>query len=137
VLQAEPPKTVLFVCEHGAAKSVIAAAYFNRLARERGLPYRAVFRGSIPDPELSPATRAGLITDGFDVRGWAPSLVTRADVDQAARVIVFAAPVPGDMAEPKVSDWNDVPAVSDGYDAATRAIRARVERLVEQLAGKK
>ena len=25
-------KTVLFVCEHGAAKSVVAAAHFNRLA---------------------------------------------------------------------------------------------------------
>ena len=29
---------VMFVCEHGAAKSVIATAYFNKLAAERGLP---------------------------------------------------------------------------------------------------
>jgi hypothetical protein len=36
--------TVVFVCEHGAAKSVIATAYFNKLARDRGLPYRATFR---------------------------------------------------------------------------------------------
>jgi hypothetical protein len=28
---------VIFVCEHGAAKSVIATAYFNTLARDRGL----------------------------------------------------------------------------------------------------
>ena len=27
---------ILFVCEHGAAKSVIAAAYFDKLAKERG-----------------------------------------------------------------------------------------------------
>ncbi len=29
---AEP--VVVFVCEHGSAKSVVAAAYFNQLARE-------------------------------------------------------------------------------------------------------
>lgn len=29
-------QTVLFVCEHGAAKSVIAAAHFNKIAKERG-----------------------------------------------------------------------------------------------------
>src|SRR5947209_2720209 len=33
--QATVPPTVLFVCEHGAAKSVIAAAEFNRLAEQR------------------------------------------------------------------------------------------------------
>jgi arsenate reductase len=38
-------KKVVFVCEHGAAKSVIAAAYFNKLAKERNLPYEAVCRG--------------------------------------------------------------------------------------------
>jgi hypothetical protein len=27
--------TIVFVCEHGAAKSVIAAAYFNKLAQEK------------------------------------------------------------------------------------------------------
>src|SRR6188472_693476 len=62
----------LFVCEHGAAKSVIAAAYFNRLAKEKGLPHRAVFRGANPEDELTPATRAGLTRDGFDVRDWSP-----------------------------------------------------------------
>jgi hypothetical protein len=40
----ERTPTILFVCEHGAAKSVIAAAYFDKLAKERGLNYRAVFR---------------------------------------------------------------------------------------------
>ena len=38
--------SVIFVCGHGAAKSVIATAYFNKLSAERGLPYRATFRGT-------------------------------------------------------------------------------------------
>ena len=35
------PQKVLFVCLHGAAKSVLAAAEFERLARARGLPVTA------------------------------------------------------------------------------------------------
>src|SRR3954466_12315897 len=38
---AEP--TVVFVCEHGAAKSVIATTYFNKIAAERGLKARALY----------------------------------------------------------------------------------------------
>ena len=36
-----PPK-VVFVCEHGAAKSVIAAAEFKRLAKEKGLAVEVI-----------------------------------------------------------------------------------------------
>jgi hypothetical protein len=43
---AEP--TIVFVCEHAAAKSVIATAYFNEIAAERGLRARAVYRGKKP-----------------------------------------------------------------------------------------
>src|SRR5438552_2704780 len=39
---------ILFVCEHGAARSTIAAAYFNKLAKEKGLNYKAIFRGINP-----------------------------------------------------------------------------------------
>jgi hypothetical protein len=28
--------TIVFVCEHGAAKSLVATAYFNKIAAERG-----------------------------------------------------------------------------------------------------
>ena len=37
----------------------------------------------------------------------------------------------------KLSEWNYVPAVSDAYDAASRDIRARVEKLIAELAAKR
>jgi hypothetical protein len=42
---------VLFICPHGAAKSVMASAYFQKLARERGLNVRvdAAGTGDVPD----------------------------------------------------------------------------------------
>ncbi|SRR6266404_3655563 len=40
------PAHVVFVCEHGSVKSLIAMEYFNRSVQERGLAYRAVARGT-------------------------------------------------------------------------------------------
>ena len=41
-----PARTILFLCPHNAAKSVVAAAYFDQLARDRGLAYRAASAGT-------------------------------------------------------------------------------------------
>jgi protein-tyrosine-phosphatase len=39
---------VVFVCEHGAAKSILAATEFDALANARGVAARAVARGTAP-----------------------------------------------------------------------------------------
>ena len=79
--------TVLFVCLHGAAKSVIAAAEFERLARARGVAARAVSAGTEPDPQIAPVVVARLLEEGIDLRGLRPRRVTRQDVAQASRVV--------------------------------------------------
>ena len=40
---------VLFMCPHGAAKSLMASAYFQKLAKERGLNVRVDSAGTEPD----------------------------------------------------------------------------------------
>ena len=62
-----PSPTIIFVCEHGAAKSLIAAAYFNKLAAERGMKERATFRGVSPQDALSTMALEGLRADGVPV----------------------------------------------------------------------
>jgi hypothetical protein len=37
---------VVFVCEHGAALSVVSAAYFNKIAKEEHLNFHAIARGT-------------------------------------------------------------------------------------------
>src|SRR5258707_6786148 len=87
--QSAPPQpevnasTVVFVCEHGAAKSVIAAAHFNRLASEMKLPYRAVARATNPDDAVAPAVRSGLAAEGLDVAAWKPKAVSEDDIPRA------------------------------------------------------
>jgi arsenate reductase (thioredoxin) len=56
---------------------VVAAAHFNRLAAEKGLPYLAVPRGTNPDAEIAPGVKTGLAADGIDVSGWQPKAVTQ------------------------------------------------------------
>ena len=68
---------VLFVCLHASAKSLIAAEYFNKLAGERRLPFRAVSAGTEPDGAVPPHVVAGLRDDGYDVSRRVPERLTR------------------------------------------------------------
>src|ERR671910_3521153 len=91
-----PAHTILFLCPHNAAKSVIAAAYFDRLARERGLGYRAASAGTSPDAAPSPAVVAMLRDEGIDVAGHRPRRLTAEDLISAHRVISLGCD-PGDL----------------------------------------
>lgn len=126
-------RTVLFVCLHGAAKSVLAAADFERLARARGLEARAVFAGTEPDPEIAPKVASELGAEGVDLRGRRPRRVTRDDVAGAWRVVTFGCELGPLAAGVPVERWDDVPAVSDDFRQARAAIDARLVRLLGEL----
>jgi protein-tyrosine-phosphatase len=126
------PPRVLFVCLHGAAKSVVAAAHFRRLAAARGLAVDAVAAGTEPDAELAAGAVKGLAGEGLRAAPGRPRPVTLHDLDTASRVVSFGC----DLTPPRgqtVEQW-DVPTVSDGYAAARDRIVANVERLVASLA---
>ena len=57
----------MFVCEDGSDESLVAAAYFNKLARERGLAAVATFRGVDPENHLSMRAVDGLKADGVPI----------------------------------------------------------------------
>lgn len=126
---------ILFVCLHGAAKSVLAAADLRRLASERGLDLEAEAAGTEPQPEIAPAVVRALLAEGVDLRGRPPRKVTADDVGAASRVVAFACDL-GDAALPatRVEQWTDVPAVSEDLPAARAAIRRHLERLVDECA---
>jgi protein-tyrosine-phosphatase len=124
---------VLFVCQHGAAKSVVAAAHFRRLAAARGLAVEAAAAGTEPDAELGPKAVNGLAAEGLSAAPKRPRPVTLYDLRAASRVVTFGCDVAPSSGQP-VESW-DVPNVSDGYDAARVKIVENVERLVAGLAG--
>lgn len=127
-----PPKTIVFLCEHGAAKSVIAAAYFNKLAAQRHLPFHAIARGTTPQEDLSKSAVAGLQKDGVSFPNEKPKLLSPEDAKSAVRVMSFC-PVPDSLAKKQVERY-DVPAPSDGYDKSRDEILKHVRDLIDQLA---
>jgi len=131
VTTGAPPR-VLFVCAHGAAKSVVAAAHFRRLASARGLQAHAGAAGTEPDAELAPHAVKGLAAEGLTAAPARPRPLTLYDLDAATRVIGFGCDVAPRSG--RVEQW-DVPNVGDGYQAARDRIVAHVERLVAELAG--
>jgi protein-tyrosine-phosphatase len=124
-------RTILFVCLHGAAKSVIAASHCQRLADAAGAPIRATFAGTEPDPEIAPAATTGLLAEGIDVREQPTHRVTPEELRSAWRVVSFGCDLEALAPGVPVERWDDVPAVSESYPAARDAIVARLPRLVE------
>ena len=121
---------VVFVCEHGAAKSVIATAYFNKLAAERGLPYRATFRGTTPQEALSVRAVAGLKGDGVAIPDGAPTAIGEADIAKATHIFAIGCTLPAAaVASGKSKDWSDVP--DDSYAAQRDAIVRHVKALLD------
>ena len=131
-------QTILFVCEHGSAKSVIAAAHFNRLAEQKGLPYRAIASGTNPDAEIPQQVRLNLAKDGLDVSKWKPRLVAEKDVQGALRVVTFGCklPVREKTTAGKLEDWKDVPSTSENYQRARTIIVEKLDALIRTLTTK-
>jgi arsenate reductase (thioredoxin) len=125
-------RTVLFLCPHNAAKSVIAAAYCARLAAERGLTLRATSAGTDPDPDVSPTVAGALLAEGIDVRAHHPRRVTAEALARASRVVSLGCDL-GDLAAPGlvIEHWDDVPSPSADLTGARAVIAARVRRLVD------
>ena len=133
---AAPAKvpTVLFMCPHGAAKSVLASAYFERLAKERGLNVRVESGGTDPDPAVSTAVAAHLKRQGYPVRAAVPRKVTAKEFESADIVISIGCDLSG-LPERRggVRRWDEVPAPSEDFGRADEAIRKRVTELIEEL----
>jgi len=124
---------VVFVCEHGAARSLIAAAYFNKLAAERGLTERAIFRGVSPGDNLSTMAVAGLRADGVPLPPGKPTAITSEDVAQAKYVFAIGCTLPKAAASSgKAADWTDVPG-DQGYAAMRDAIVTHVRALLDEI----
>lgn len=122
---------VVFVCDHGSAKSLIAAEWFNRLAAERGSTLRAVSRGLTPDAAVPPEVAAGLRAEGFDVSSFRPRAFDASEADRARTVVSLGAAVTGSV--PAVVRWNGLPPATLRYQESASAIRARAEALLRDL----
>lgn len=132
---------VLFVCVHNAGRSQMAKALFNRLARERGLPFRAESAGTQPAEHIHPEVVLAMREVGIDLSGERPRLLTDYLVRRTRKVVVMGCAVDSQACPAillkGVEDWGlpdpagcPLPEVRTIRDA----IRQRVETLLAALA---
>ena len=124
-------KEILFLCQHGGAKSVVAASHFNRLAAERGLPFVATAAAAEDPYDAVPTPVADYLRrEGFEVRELEPHHVAPEEIETAARIVTIGCDLSGAHER-----WDDVPAASEDLEGSVAAIRRHVEALAEDLDG--
>lgn len=127
-------KTIVFVCLHGSARSQMAAAFFNKIAGEQGLPYVAVSRSIEVNGSIPVQIRDGLRLDGLAPLDDVPRLLTPKEAAAAVKVVSFDG-VPDDKrGEAEVRYWLDVPPATADYFAARDVIVRHVNDLLSALA---
>jgi arsenate reductase len=132
---AEPKRNsqIIFVCEHGAALSVVSAAYFNKIAQEKHFHLHAIARGLEPQKDLAVSARQGLGSDGVSFETKRPQRLSIKDIKSTRRVISFCVlPRKYHTATP-VETWTDVPPTGANYARARDAILIHLRELIRQL----
>ncbi len=132
--EAADKKTIVFVCLHGVVNSQMAAAYFNKAAKERGLPFTAVSRG-IDDLYRSVPVRIqdGLALDGLEAAN-APQVLTAEDAGRASQVLAFDTVPAKQSGRANVIYWPGIPIGIDHYEATRDEIIRRIDALIPTLA---
>ena len=125
---------ILFICQYGGAKSVIAASYFNRLAEREGLPHRAAAVAAETPYDAVPENVASFLArEGFDVASFKPRQVSESDLTSAEKVVSIDCDLTQlDAAGVAIERWDDVPKVSEDLPGSAEAIRKHVEALIRR-----
>ncbi|MEM7346497.1 MAG: hypothetical protein AAF485_19825 [Chloroflexota bacterium] len=127
-------KSILFLCPHGAAKSVMASAYCQHLAQQKGLNVTTQCAGTDPDAEVAPAVAALLQTEGVAITNQPPHAVTTEELAAADYIISLGCDV-SHLIPPQteIIDWSDVPLPSQGLQRSRDMIYEKVQRFVDEL----
>ena len=131
---ASTEKTVLFVCEHGTVKSLLAKVLFDQYAQEVGLRMRAESRGTHVDSIVPPWMLRGLALDHVNLGSWQPQGLRSTDLATASYIVSFDVPLSATAAAraPR-TQWDGLPSVTQDYAKGRDAIQARVHQLVDSL----
>ncbi len=117
----------------------MAKALFNRLAQERGIPFRAESAGTEHADHVYAQVAEVMRELDIDLSGERPKLLTNGMVEQASRVVTMGCAVdagacPAVLVKRDMEDWGlpDPKGKSmDGVRVIRDVIRQKVERLLD------
>ncbi len=125
--------TILFLCPHNAAKSVIAAAHFQRLTQQHQLDWQATSAGTEPSPTVSPPVVALLQAEGVDVSQHQPRATTREELAAASHIISMGCNLDGLVSPTKVTYWDGIPPAGQDAAATQAVILRHLQSLIKEL----
>jgi arsenate reductase (thioredoxin) len=132
-------KPVLFVCVHNAGRSQMAEAFFNHLARERGVDGAGVSAGTAPRGEINPIAVQAMEELGISMAGQTPKALTPELVAGASRVITMGCGVQAEMCPAGTyisEDWGLDDPMGKSLEGVRRVrdqIRERVTALLDEV----
>lgn len=131
---APPARTVLFVCEHGTVKSLLAKVLFEQYAAQVGLRMQAMSRGTHADSAVPAWMLQALSTDHVALGTWRPETLRPTDIANASYIVSFDVPLGiADGTRVPREQWDGLPSVSNNYANGRDAIKLRVHALVDSL----
>jgi arsenate reductase len=130
--------SIVFVCEHGAARSVMASKYFERLANENGILVNAIFRGLSPDSSINRTTKAELTKDGFTLKNENPKRLTREDVQNSDLVVTLDCVLPETYNgySTRLLKYRGIPSINENYVLARDSIKRIVNDVLIKIKSK-
>ena len=135
-----PHSTIVFVCEHGSSKSLVAAELFNRAAQQRGIPARAISRAvseKTVEAAVPPRLVRSLSGDGFDDASFRPQPLTTGEAKNASHVVVINYDADVDAAGGRpLEHWTIAHPVTLEYDGAKAELSSGIDALMERLTAK-
>jgi len=135
-LTASDQGTVIFVCKYGSMKSQMAAAYFNRLAKERGLHLTAISRAFTPDTEIPASVIENMATEGLAPVNEIASL-TPDEATVAAKIYSFDEIPAENKGAAEYKHWTDVPPSKKDYWGAMSVIKRHVAEEIDSIVSTK
>jgi arsenate reductase len=128
-------KPILFVCVHNAGRSQMAEAFFNHLARERGLDAVALSAGTAPRGEINPVAVEAMRELGISMAEQTPKLLTPELAASAERMITMGCGVEADMCPAGTyfsEDWGLDDPMGKSLEGVRR-VRDQIRERVTQL----
>ncbi|MGQ9476560.1 MAG: arsenate reductase ArsC [Actinomycetota bacterium] len=122
-------KKVLFVCGENAARSQMAEAFFNHLARE----WRAESAGTFPAERVNPLAVRAMEEVGLDISSATPKILDLGRLDEFDRIISFGCIARAAFpARDRLEEW-PLPDPGKGDLDMMRSVRDEIRRLVSAL----
>ncbi|MDI6875082.1 arsenate-mycothiol transferase ArsC [Candidatus Solincola sp.] len=122
-------RKVLFVCGENAARSQMAEAFFNHLARE----WKAESAGTFPAEKVNPLAARAMEEVGLDISSATPKILDLGRLDEFDRIISFGCIVKAAFpARDRLEEWS-LPDPGKGDMELMRRVRDEIRRLVASL----